>query len=103
MNNYTVTYKILLASEYVVPQNRRSAFSIGLKNGKIFIFPEPTTQSFIICEQAIGDLPNETIGDVEGYSIEAQINYQRLMRMDSNISYFFVFCADTKPPFKATP
>ncbi|WP_156916415.1 DNA cytosine methyltransferase, partial [Psychrobacter sp. TB67] len=35
MNNYTVTYKILLASEYGVPQNRRSAFSIGLKNGKI--------------------------------------------------------------------
>lgn len=87
MNNYTVTYKILLASEYGVPQNRRSAFSIGLKNGKIFIFPEPTTQSFITCEQAIGDLPNETIADVEGYPIEAQSNYQRLMRTDSNTLY----------------
>ena len=92
-----------MASEYGVPQNRRSACSVGLKNSKTFSVPEPTTQSFITCEQAIGDLPNETIGDVEGYSIEAQINYQRLMRMDSNISYFFVFCADTKPPFKATP
>ena len=92
-----------MASEYGVPQNRRRACSVGLKNSKTFCFPEPTTQSFITCEQAIGDLPNETIGDVEGYSIEAQINYQRLMRMDSNISYFFVFCADTKPPFKATP
>lgn len=76
-----------MASEYVVPQNRRSAFSIGLKNGKIFIFPEPTTQSFIICEQAISDLPNETIADVEGYPIEAQSNYQRLMRTDSNTLY----------------
>ena len=92
-----------MASEYGVPQNRRRACSVGLKNSKTFSFPEPTTQSFITCEQAIGDLPNETIGDVEGYSIEAQINYQRLMRMDSNISYFFFFCADTKPPFKATP
>lgn len=77
-----------MASEYGVPQNRRRACSVGLKNSKTFSFPEPTTQSFITCEQAIGDLPNETIGDVEGYSIEAQINYQRLMRMDSNISYF---------------
>ncbi|WP_241900774.1 DNA cytosine methyltransferase [Psychrobacter sp. L7] len=67
-----------MASEYGVPQNRRRACSVGLKNSKTFSFPEPTTQSFITCEQAIGDLPNETIGDVEGYSIEAQINYQRL-------------------------
>lgn len=82
---YTVTYKILLASEYGVPQNRRRAFFVGLKNGQTFDFPVPTTQHLVTCEQAISDLPDETIDDGENYPVEAQSDYQRLMRMNSTV------------------
>lgn len=82
---YTVTYKILLASEYGVPQNRRRAFFVGLKNGKTFEFPLPTTRSLITCEQAISDLPDGSIEDGELYPVEAQSDYQRLMRVDSTV------------------
>lgn len=68
---YTITYKILLASEYGVPQNRRRAFFVGLKNGQTFDFPLPTTKDFVTCKQAIGDLPDETIADGEIYPVEA--------------------------------
>ena len=82
---YTVTYKILLASEYGVPQNRRRAFFVGLKNGQTFDFPLPTNQHLVTCEQAISDLPDETIDDGENYPVEAQSDYQRLMRMNSTV------------------
>ena len=82
---YTVTYKILLASEYGVPQNRRRAFFVGLKNGQTFDFPLPTTKDFVTCEQAISDLPDETIEDSEIYPVEAQSEYQRLMRVGSTV------------------
>lgn len=82
---YTVTYKVLLASEYGVPQNRRRAFFVGLKNGQTFDFPLPTIQDFVTCEQAISDLPDETIDDGENYPVEAQSDYQRLMRMNSTV------------------
>jgi len=82
---YTITYKILLASEYGVPQNRRRAFFVGLKNGQIFDFPLPTIKDFITCEQAISDLPDETIEDGANYPIEAQSSYQRLMRAESTV------------------
>lgn len=82
---YTITYKILLASEYGVPQNRRRAFFVGLKNGQTFDFPLPTTKDFVTCKQAIGDLPDETIADGEIYPVEAQSEYQRLMRIGSTV------------------
>lgn len=79
---YSVTYKILLASEYGVPQNRRRAFFVGLKNGQTFEFPLATTKDFVTCEQAISDLPNETVEDGGDYPIEAQSDYQQLMRSE---------------------
>ena len=82
---YIVTYKILLASEYGVPQNRRRAFFVGLKNGETFEFPLPTTEKLVICEQAISDLPNESICDGEAYPVAAQSDYQRLMRANSKV------------------
>ncbi len=79
---YKVTYKILLASDYGVPQNRRRAFFVGLlqSNSREFIFPESTHIIPINCEQAISDLPNETIKDGDYYPNEIQSDYQRLMR-----------------------
>ena len=35
---YTITVKVLLASEYGVPQNRKRAFFIGLRGNKEFDF-----------------------------------------------------------------
>lgn len=86
---YTVTYKILLASEFGVPQNRRRAFFVGLKKqdsqNTIFEFPNPTTDIPITCEQAISDLPNESVIDGENYPIKPQSDYQKLMRKDSTV------------------
>ena len=39
---YTVACQILQASNFGVPQNRKRAFFVGLKNGNSFTFPEPT-------------------------------------------------------------
>ena len=58
---------------------------MGLKNGQTFDFPLPTTKDFVTCKQAIGDLPDETIADGEIYPVEAQSEYQRLMRIGSTV------------------
>lgn len=84
---YTVTYKILLASDYGVPQNRRRAFFVGLKNNKgdnkNFDFPTPTFDEHITCEQAISDLPKYSIDDGEGYPTAPKNDYQKMMRANS--------------------
>ena len=81
---YTVVYKILLASDYGVPQNRKRAFFIGTKNNKEFVFPEPTTEKHITSKEAISDLPKETLDDGSKYPIKAQNEFQRLMRKNSS-------------------
>ena len=41
---YSMAVKVLYAPDYGVPQIRRRAFFVGLRNTKeTFIFPEPTT------------------------------------------------------------
>lgn len=81
---YTVVYKILLASDYGVPQNRRRAFFIGTKNDKEFIFPEPTTEKHITSKEAISDLPKDTLEDGSKYPIKVQNEFQKLMRKNSS-------------------
>lgn len=34
---YKVVYKVLMASEYGVPQNRKRAFFVGTRNNKEFL------------------------------------------------------------------
>ena len=41
---YNVSTKILLASDYGVPQNRRRAFFIGILGKNKFDFPEPINE-----------------------------------------------------------
>ncbi|MCZ8089836.1 DNA cytosine methyltransferase [Flavobacterium sp.] len=81
---YTVVYKILLASDYGVPQNRKRAFFIGTKNNKKFIFPEPTTEKHITSKEAISDLPKESLEDGNKYPIKAQNEFQKSMRKNSS-------------------
>ena len=79
---YTVRYKVLLASNYGVPQNRRRVVFVGLK-GKEFAFPEPTVEKYITSKEALSDLPEETIPDGEPYNSSPKSEYQRLMRKGS--------------------
>ncbi len=80
---YNVAYKVLIASDYGVPQNRRRAIFVGLLKSE-FIFPQPTAAIRVTTKEAISDLPEETINDGEGYPIAPQSEYQRLMRGNSS-------------------
>src|SRR5690554_767621 len=84
---YTVVYKVLLASEYGVPQNRRRAFFVGTKNNKEFTFPEPTTQNPVSAKEAISDLPEKSLADGTKYKTEPKSEYQKLIRGTSEGIY----------------
>ena len=90
---YTVSYKILLASDYGVPQNRRRAFFIGLKNGKTFNFPNPMygekegLEKKLTTKDAIGDLPERDLIDGQAYTTSAVSDYQKKMRIGSKGVY----------------
>lgn len=84
---YTVVYKVLLASDYGVPQNRRRAFFVGTKNNKEFIFPEPTTKNPISAKNAISDLSEKSLTDGTKYKTEPKSEYQKLIREKSKGIY----------------
>lgn len=87
---YDVVYKILLASDYGVPQNRERVIIIGTrKDLKLFPHhPDPITlDNKITVDEAISDLPQ--INACEGntvmeYPMPPQNDYQRLMRQNMN-------------------
>ena len=81
---YTVEYKILTASDFGVPQNRKRAIFVGFKNGHHFLFPEPLKTDKITSEEALSDLPENEISDGNNYPTEASSDYQRLMRENSH-------------------
>ena len=80
---YNVTYKVLLASDYGVPQNRRRAFFVGFRNGHSFSFPEPCVNKPITVKEALSDLPEGTIPDGEPYPEQPQSDYQKMIRAGS--------------------
>ena len=90
---YKMSVKVLYAPEYGVPQIRKRAFFVGLLNSKEeFIFPEPilSSENFITCEDAIGDLPSlEGIyGDeMQEYECSPRTKYQAEMRKNSTKLY----------------
>jgi DNA (cytosine-5)-methyltransferase 1 len=82
---YTVRYRILSASDYGVPQNRKRVVFVGFKGNKEFIFPEKSND-IVTCEMALSDLPPliDEIGDeVLKYEMEPQNDYQHIMRKHS--------------------
>ncbi len=81
---YKVVCKVLLASEFGVPQNRRRAFFIGTKNKEEFIFPKSTTENPINAKDAISDLTENTISDGTKYKTEPKSDYQKMIRKGSN-------------------
>ncbi|MGL5715694.1 DNA cytosine methyltransferase [Cetobacterium sp.] len=91
---YRMTYKILYAPEYGVPQIRKRVFFVGLLNcDSVFEYPEPlysNENEFIGCKEAIGDLPtleNLCMKNIKNYEIDSFTDYQKKMREKSNVIY----------------
>lgn len=80
---YEVKYKIILASDYGVPQNRKRVVFVGMLSRNNFEFPEgnySNPSNKISCSEAISDLPEFFIEDGTEKRTPPQSNYQFLMR-----------------------
>jgi DNA (cytosine-5)-methyltransferase 1 len=62
--DYVVSWKLLTASDYGVPQDRERVFIVGYHKslGKKFNFPDPLKEKKINLRESIGDLKNLKIG-----------------------------------------
>ena len=84
---YKCIHFILKASDYGVPQIRRRAFFVGLKNGYVFQKPNETTlKNPISTEDALSDLPILDVdlgGDEMNYASLPLTPYQTFMRKGS--------------------
>lgn len=80
---YNIVHKVLLASEFGVPQNRRRAFFIGTKGKEVFNFPEIKNPEFVSSSEAISDLPEKSISDGTKYPLKAKSKYQEKIRKGS--------------------
>lgn len=84
---YNVTFKLLNAADYGVPQNRYRVFFIGMKN-KMYKFPDPLTYK-VSTSDAISDLPSLEKFDLFSYHYISppQNEYQKKMRTNSETIY----------------
>ncbi len=80
---YKVVYKVLMASDFGVPQNRKRAFFVGTKSGEEFIFPTKNIEDLITAVEAISDLPENTLPNGDEYFRKPESEYQKLMRENS--------------------
>lgn len=86
---YNVAYKVLVASDYGVPQNRERVILIGYRKDLNILpqHPEPYELDHLVTvDEAISDLPQIGAGqgtEVQEYPKEPQNEYQRLMRANS--------------------
>jgi len=84
---YSVSSKILLASDFGVPQNRKRLFVVGVRSGLDFSFPEPTVKgpsNRVTTSEAISDLPEFGVSDGTNYAIPPKSQYQKTMRDKSD-------------------
>ena len=75
---YNVSFKILNASDYGVPQNRQRVFFVGLLEAE-FEFPEKLDYKVSV-KDAIMDLINSNEDKIQKYSSSSKNTYQKLMR-----------------------
>lgn len=80
---YTVVCKVLMSSDFGVPQNRKRAFFVGMANGDSFEFPKKLNMSKITSQDAISDLPDSSIIDNSKYPFPEASDYQKKMRNNS--------------------
>ncbi len=92
--NYTVTYLVLNAADYGVPQRRRRAFFIANRENIKFVKPLPTHSketdglfalpNYVTVWEAIGDLPRKEHKENEDipceYACKPFSDYQKLMQ-----------------------
>ena len=79
---YNVVTQVLTASDYGVPQNRRRAIFVGLKEG-VFDFEIPKVLHKVTTAEALSDLPEGSQSYKGDYICAPQSEYQTLMRRDS--------------------
>lgn len=90
---YNMTYKIMFAPDYGIPQIRKRVVFVGLLNSdKNFEYPKPILKpnEYITCEEAIGDLPAliDIVGeDKQSYECPPQSEYQKERRKGSDAIY----------------
>ncbi len=101
---FNTTYKVIMASDYGVPQDRRRVFFVGVRGKDSFKFPPPThfdieteQQSLTVGKQrkitvadAIGDMPllEYDLGNEEAEYVFPPLNdYQRYCRKGSKKLY----------------
>ena len=89
---YNVNYQVLRASDYGVPQSRKRVFFIGLRKDifkdEFFDFNLIKHKKVVSTEEAISDLPSLTDVEEAKYYLQSPMNdYQKLMRIKSNILY----------------
>lgn len=80
---YNVSTKVVLASDYGVPQNRKRAIFVGLL-GKTFDFDIPTCAVKVTTKEALCDLPEGSVPDNSPYVLSPFCEYQEKMRENSN-------------------
>lgn len=81
---YNITFQILTASDYGVPQNRRRVIFVGLNNGNTYEFPSAKTpEQKVTTRDALSDLPEESLDDGAPYAMSANSEFQELMRQGS--------------------
>lgn len=85
---YQVDYKVLLASNYGVPQNRQRVIMIGIRKdlNKAPIFPAKSYENPVTVWEAISDLPQIKASEGEenmAYETQPQNTYQEFVRMSS--------------------
>lgn len=84
---YRVAVKVLTASDYGVPQNRRRAVFVGMSDGTEFEFPKAFETEEITTFEAISDLPEGSLPDGSDYSMEPCSDYQLYVRKGSKGIY----------------
>lgn len=83
--NYAVSYKVLNAVNFGVPQKRTRLFIVGSIHGIKFEFPDETHHPFVTVKDAINDLPILNNGNqVEKleYSSSAESSYAKKLRQN---------------------
>lgn len=84
---YSVTFKIINAADFGLPQNRNRVFFVGIKN-VAFEFPEESTER-LTAKDAISDLPSINGWDGESaitsYSMQPLNEYQRFLRGNTQV------------------
>jgi DNA (cytosine-5)-methyltransferase 1 len=84
---YDVKYKVLLASDYGVPQNRKRVVFVGIKGKNTFQFVDgeyKDQDKKRTCHMAMSDLPEDSIEDGSLHLTDPLSCYQQQMRKKTN-------------------